>query len=129
MKNTALASFLFTLLLPLTTRANPVERLQWVELEPGTLVTLLDPLRVSTELEINPGSRFAVNAAEPLPGIKVQILRLRLYPCPAPLDEKRIPMTILETGQGFEMEKGCQVNLYHEFNEFYRPSPFGRSDQ
>jgi hypothetical protein len=124
----SLSSFLLAVLLPLATQANPLERLQWVDLEPGLLVTLLDPLRVNPELDFKPGSRFAVNAAEALPGIKVQILRLRHYPCPAPLDEKRIPMTILDSGQGFEMEKGCQVNLYHEFKEFYRPSPFGRTD-
>ena len=102
--------------------------LQWVDLEPGTLVRLVAPLSVNPTsrqaVRFEQGARFAVNHSEPLPSIKVQLLKLRHYPCPGDLAEKRVEMTILDSGQGFEMEKGCEVTLYHEFREFYRPSLF-----
>lgn len=102
--------------------------LQWVDLEPGTLVRLVAPLSVSpagrNTVRFEQGARFAVNHSEPLPSIKVQLLKLRHFPCPGDLAETRVEMTILDSGQGFEMEKGCEVTLYHEFREFYRPSLF-----
>ncbi len=103
--------------------------LQWVELEPGILVQLSAPLSVTTSLRFEKGARFAVNHSEPLSSIKVQLLKLRHFPCPDDLAEKRVEMTILDSGQGFEMEKGCQVSLYHEFFEFYRPSFFEREER
>jgi hypothetical protein len=102
--------------------------LQWVDLEPGILVQLSAPLNVTPSLGFEKGAKFAVNHAEPLPSIKVQLLKLRHYPCRGDLAEKRVEMTILDSGQGFEMEKGCEISLYHEFHEFYRPSLFERED-
>jgi hypothetical protein len=98
--------------------------LQWVDLEPGILVKLSAPLTVTPSLQFEKGARFAVNHSEPLPAIKVQLLKLRHYPCQGDLAEKRVEMTILDSGQGFEMEKGCEISLYHEYHEFYRPSLF-----
>jgi hypothetical protein len=102
--------------------------LNWVDLEPGILVRLTTPLIIDPALRFEKGAKFAINHSEPLPSIKVQILKLRHFPCPLPIAERRVPMTILDSGQGFEMEKGCEVTLYHEFHEFYRPSPFEQDD-
>jgi hypothetical protein len=98
--------------------------LQWVDLEPGILVKLSAPLAVTPSLQFLKGAKFAVNHSEPLPSIKVQLLKLRHYPCQGELAEKRVEMTILDSGQGFEMNQGCEISLYHEFYEFYRPSLF-----
>jgi hypothetical protein len=102
--------------------------LNWVDLEPGTLVRLNTLLTIDPTLRFEKGAKFAINHSEPLPAIKVQILKLRHFPCSGPLAERRVPMVILDSGQGFEMDKGCEVTLYHEFNEFYRPSPFEQDE-
>lgn len=102
--------------------------LNWVDLEPGILVHLAAPVTVTPALRFEKGAKFAVNHSEPLPSIKVQVLRLRHYPCTSEMAEARVEMTILDSGQGFEMEKGCEVTLYHEYREFYRPSLFERDE-
>ncbi len=103
--------------------------LSWGDLEPGQLVHLAQPLRLTPEVVLPVGSRFAVNRVEPLPGIKVQVVSLRNFPCPSDREELRIPMTLLESGQGIEWNKGCQMNLYFEFKEYYRPSLFEADPQ
>ena len=102
--------------------------LNWVDLEPGILVRLSAPLTVTPDLRFEKGAKFAINHSEPLPSIKVQVLKLRHYPCSGDLAEARVEMMILDSGQGFEMEKGCQVSLYHEYRDFYRPSLFEQEE-
>ncbi len=98
--------------------------LQWSEIETGMILKLVRDLKVDDTLTLHKGSTLAVNQQTPIDGIQVQQMELKLFPCDSSLDQRKIPMTILDETYGFELKQQCQIELYLEFKDFYKASFF-----
>jgi endo-1,4-beta-D-glucanase Y len=96
----------------------------WSEIEKDSVIRLKEDLQVSSTLMLPKDSRFAVNDVEFFGPPYLEVISLRLFPCPDSLANQRHDLAILEDSYGFEMDWNCKISMFLEVRDFYRESYF-----
>jgi hypothetical protein len=96
----------------------------WSEIEKNSVIRLKENLDLTSTLSLPKGSQFAVNDVEFFGPPYLEAISLRLFPCPEPLANQRLDLTILEDSYGFELGWNCKISMFLEVRDFYRESYF-----
>jgi hypothetical protein len=99
----------------------------WSDLEPGTVLRLRDSLQLEEGYRFKKGGTFALHRIDFLDSIQVEMLSLRLFPCPRSFADKKAELQIINEKYGLEMDLQCEITLFVEMKDYYSESLFEAS--
>jgi hypothetical protein len=120
MKILVLAFFVSFVLLPF---AKAESILNWSELEAQMKVKLVAPLSV-LDFHLPESTRFNVTDSSTLDDLNVQVIDAHFEPCPNEMGSRQMDLQMVDQNYGMELHQGCNVSIYLELKDFYRPSYF-----
>ena len=98
--------------------------ISWQQIELNQNLLSNEPITLNQKVTLPTHSQLKVVELVSLDEIQVLSYKLKMIPCDSTLKNETSEMIILNNDYGFQLEQGCNLNVFVEIKDLSKPSLF-----
>ena len=98
--------------------------LLWSQLESNTSLALARALDLDADLLLKSGTKVRIESIEGFDSIAVILVRSTFLDCPSELQNREVPLLLVDDQYGVELRKNCDLWSFLETKDINQPSFF-----